>query len=220
MSTNPFPPGITPLGDAAVLVTLGDVVDRETNRRVHACVAAVRAANVTGAIDVVPAYASFALHYDPHTVEAAAISAMLREIVRSTVTDDDRGGRGRLVTIPVRYDGPDLESVAEATGLAVEEVISRHSAGSYFVYMMGFSPGFGYMGDLDPALCLPRRAQPRTRVPRGSVAIAGSQTAVYSVDTPGGWHLIGRTELRMFDAARDEPAMLRAGDSVRIERIK
>ncbi|MEO5568871.1 MAG: 5-oxoprolinase subunit PxpB [Gemmatimonadaceae bacterium] len=219
MTTERLSPIVAPLGDAAVLITLGQAVDRETNARVHACAAAVRAATVPGAIDIVPAYSSFAVHYDARIVEAATISATLREIVGSAIADNYRGDSGRLVTIPVSYDGPDLEAVAAATGLTVEDVISRHSAPSYFVYMMGFSPGFAYLGDLEPALRLPRREKPRTRVPRGSVAIAGSQTAVYPVDTPGGWHLIGRTDLCMFDATRDHPALLRAGDSVRFERI-
>jgi len=219
MTPKPFTPIVAPLGDAAVLVTLGHAVDRETNQRVHACVAAVRTANVPGAIDIVPAYSSFAVHYDARVVDAAIISATLREIVGAAMADNYRGDSGRLVTIPVRYDGPDLGAVAAATGLTIEDVISRHSAPSYFVYMMGFSPGFAYLGDLEPALRLPRREQPRTRVPRGSVAIAGSQTAVYPVDTPGGWHLIGRTDLCMFDATRDHPALLSAGDSVRFERI-
>ncbi len=214
----PFPI-VAPLGDAALLITLGGAVDRETNERVHACAAAVRAANVPGAIDVVPAYSSFAVHYDARVVDAATISATLREIVSFAMGDKYHGEGGRLVTIPVRYDGPDLGAVAAATGLTIEDVVSRHSAPSYFVYMLGFSPGFAYLGDLDQALRLPRREQPRTRVPRGSVAIAGSQTAVYPVDTPGGWHLIGRTDLCMFDATRDHPAILRAGDSVRFERI-
>jgi KipI family sensor histidine kinase inhibitor len=118
-------------------------------------------------------------------------------------------------TIPVLYDGVDLPVVAGQTGLAIDEVVARHTARTYTVYAVGFVPGFGYLGDLDPALVVPRRPTPRPRVPTGSVAIAGGHTAVYPLETPGGWHLIGRTSIRMFDAAADPPARLAVGDTVR-----
>ncbi|HLB54334.1 MAG TPA: 5-oxoprolinase subunit PxpB, partial [Gemmatimonadales bacterium] len=124
------------------------------------------------------------------------------------------------VLIPVRYDGPDLEEVSARTSLTREEVIRRHTAPEYLVYLLGFAPGFGYLGDLDPALILPRRSAPRTRVPAGSVAIAGAQTAVYPLETPGGWHLIGRTTLSLFDPRRDPPALLAPGDRVRFEALE
>lgn len=219
MTRAPVQPVFAPLGDSAIMVTLGDSVERALNRRVHACVAGVRNAALAGVLDVVPAYASFAVHYDARDVDAAAIIASLREIVSGSMDDDQFEEDGRLVTIPVRYDGADLAAVAEATGLTAEDVVARHVSVEYYVYMLGFSPGFAYLGDLDPALCLPRRELPRTRVPRGSVAIAGSQTAVYPQETPGGWHLIGTTELAMFDAGRDPPSLLRSGDRVRFQPI-
>jgi KipI family sensor histidine kinase inhibitor len=117
--------------------------------------------------------------------------------------------------IPVRYDGIDLPDVARRTGLTTHEVIARHTARTYTVNCLGFVPGFGYLGALDPTLALPRRDEPRRRVPAGSVAIAGSQTAVYPLETPGGWHLIGRTSVVMFDVTADPPALLVAGDTVR-----
>ncbi|HEX9167224.1 MAG TPA: 5-oxoprolinase subunit PxpB, partial [Gemmatimonadales bacterium] len=124
---------------------------------------------------------------------------------------------GREWVIPVRYDGPDLEWVAARTGLNPDEVVRRHSARLYTVYLLGFVPGFAYLGELDPTLVLPRRSTPRQRVPAGSVAIAGAQTAVYPLATPGGWHLIGQTTLRLFDPEREPPALLAAGDTVRFE---
>lgn len=213
------PPDLTSLGDSAILVTLGDAIERELNRRVHACAGAIRSARLAGVIDVVPAYASLAVHYDASTVSADEMTSRLREIVRSPSPDQAEPSDGPLVTIPVQYNGADLFTVASATGLAVEEVVARHSAIEYCVYMMGFAPGFAYLGDLDPALRLPRLEVPRPRVPRGSVAIAGAQTAVYPHETPGGWHLLGTTALALFDARRDPPALLRAGDRVRFEPI-
>ncbi|CAN5647392.1 5-oxoprolinase subunit PxpB [soil metagenome] len=217
------PPAIAPafatLGDSAILTTLGDSVSRGVNRSVHACAAAVRDARLPGVLDVVPAYTSFAVHYDPCAATADELVATLRAIVTSALSDEPFSGESRIVTIPVRYDGPDLQAVADATGLSVENVIARHSSAEYFVYMMGFAPGFAYLGELDPALHLPRREAPRTRVPRGAVAIAGAQTAVYPLETPGGWHLIGSTDLSMFDARRDPPSLLRAGDRVRFEPV-
>lgn len=213
-------PELVALGDGAILITMGDAVDRELNRRVHACANAIQTAGLAGVIDVVPAYASLAVHYDASAADADEMTRRLDEIVRTPPPDEAGRTTGALVTIPVRYDGPDLAAVAEATGLAPAEVIARHSAVEYYVYMMGFAPGFAYLGDLDPALRLPRHETPRTRVPPGSVAIAGSQTAVYPHATPGGWHLIGTTDLAMFDPRRDRPALLRAGDRVRFEPLE
>jgi KipI family sensor histidine kinase inhibitor len=218
MTRDPAPPELAPLGDGAILITLGDTIEREVNRRVHACASAIRDAIIAGVVDIVPAYASLAVHYDASFAEAHEIMARLRDIASSVARADTRP-ESTLVTIPVRYDGADLTAVADATGLAPDEVVARHSAVEYLVYMMGFAPGFAYLGDLDPALQLPRRETPRTRVPRGSVAIAGLQTAVYPHETPGGWHLIGRTDLPLFDLERDPPALLRAGDRVRFEPV-
>ena len=217
MSRKP-PVSCVPLGDSAMLVTLGESVDRELSRRVHACVRHVAQAAWPEVLDIVPAYSSFAIHYDPLRLSSEEITDRLRAALHE-VPGVDPATDASLLTIPVRYDGPDLEAVADATHLSVEEVIARHCAGSYHVYMMGFAPGFAYLGDLDPALHLPRHATPRARVPRGSVGIAGAQTAVYPVETPGGWNLIGTTDLVLFDARRDPPSLLSSGDRVKFERI-
>jgi KipI family sensor histidine kinase inhibitor len=219
MTRDARPPELVPLGDGAILLTLGDAVERELNRRVHACANAIRTAGLAGVTDVVPAYASLAVHYDAAAVNADQMTSRLREIVQAPSLHESEHAAGALVTIPVRYNGPDLVAVAERTGLGTEEVIARHSAVEYYVYMMGFAPGFAYLGDLDPALRLPRREVPRARVPRGSVAIAGAQTAVYPHETPGGWHLIGTTDLRLFDSRRDPPALLRAADRLKFEPV-
>ncbi len=125
---------------------------------------------------------------------------------------------GRTITIPVRYggeDGPDLQTIAAHTGLSGDAIVARHSAGLYRVFCLGFQPGFAYLGGLDPALAIPRRATPRLSIPAGSVAIGGNQTAVYPSASPGGWHIIGRTELMLFDPRSEQPALLMPGDTVR-----
>jgi len=233
------PPPIVPLGDAAVLLTLGDAVDRTIARRVRAVAARIARKALSGVTDIVPAYATLAVYYDAGHTTYDTVAAAVRDAVQQVEgsaqagshavheamrdamdsASADSGGEGHEIVIPVHYDGPDLASVAEATGLSIAEVIRRHSDAVYYAYMLGFVPGFAYLGDLDPALVLPRRASPRQRVPVGSVAIAGAQSAIYPLATPGGWHLLGRTEMVIFDPTRAEPSLIRAGDTVRFESI-
>ena len=207
---------VAALGDSAVLLTLGDRVDLALNRRVHRVAAAVRARAIPAVTDVVPAYAALSVHYDPLHVAHDAIAAELRAIAEGALaTDDDAELDGTTHDIRTVYDGPDLAEVAERTGMRVEDVVALHAARTYTVYLLGFVPGFAYLGDLDERLALPRRASPRTRVPAGAVAIAGRQTAVYPLATPGGWHLVGRTDAVLLDVARTPPALLAPGDRVR-----
>lgn len=205
-------PSLTPLGDAALLATYAATVDGATAVRVHAAVRAIIGAHLDGVLDVAPAYATLAVYFDPARVGYDALHAALVPLLDAAA---DESAGGRIVEIPVRYDGPDLDDVARATGLGRDAVVARHSAREYVAYMLGFTPGFAYLGELDPGLVLPRRASPRSRVPAGSVAIAASQTAVYPAATPGGWHLIGRTSVTIFDARRDQPALIQPGDRVR-----
>lgn len=207
-----------PLGDRALLLRFGEQVDAATHRQVTAAREAIAAAQPHGVLELVPAYTTLAAWFDPtkrRHMELAEELTALAEGARPVSASD-----ARTWVIPVRYDGPDLAAVAQQTGLTTEDVIRRHAAPTYTVYLLGFVPGFGYLGDLDPSLVLPRRSSPRQRVPAGSVAIAGAQTAVYPLETPGGWHLIGRTELVMFDATRQPAALLTAGDRVRFEPIE
>jgi KipI family sensor histidine kinase inhibitor len=202
---------VVPLGDAALLVRVGATIDLALAARVRRVAARVRAAGIVGVTDITPAYASFAVFFD---VERTTYRDVARAV--EAVRESDGGPTGgREHRIPVRYDGIDLADVARRTGLSEGEVIERHAAITYTVYCLGFVPGFGYLGDLDVRLVLPRRDEPRRRVPAGSVAIAGTQTAVYPLETPGGWHLIGRTSMAMFDPSADPPARLSAGDRVR-----
>jgi KipI family sensor histidine kinase inhibitor len=157
--------------------------------------------------------------YDALHVAYEEIAKKLLDACEGQTLPPGDGAEPRNHVIPVHYDGLDLDAVAAATGLSVAEVISRHSGRVYGVDLLGFVPGFAYLSELDPSLRIPRRSEPRPRVPAGSVAIAAAQTAVYPLDTPGGWHIIGRTGTVMFDPARESPALLRAGDAVRFERV-
>ncbi len=205
---------ITPLGDSALTITVADRISPDAIHSVHALTASLRSAGLPSLTDVVPAYTSVAVFYDPFHLDYSDIAALIHRRCSDTPRPPS-ATEPRSWTIPVTYDGPDLPSVADATGLPVGEIIARHSDRWYDVYFLGFVPGFAYLGPLDPFLVLPRRDTPRPRVPAGSVAIGGAQTAVYPLGTPGGWHLLGRTEVRLFDPAWDEPARLAAGDRVR-----
>jgi KipI family sensor histidine kinase inhibitor len=167
--------------------------------------------------DVVPAYCAIGVHFDPLLTDLAALERVIGEEARVVADVEPRDG-ATVVEIPVRYggeDGPDLEAVAEWAGCTPRDVIERHTARTYRVYMLGFVPGFTFMGRVDKSIAAPRHRVPRERVPAGSVGIAGEQTGVYPISTPGGWQLIGRTPIQMFDATRAQPNLLNPGDLVR-----
>lgn len=215
-------PLLAPLGDRALRVDFGPRIDAELNARVHGLAARIRRAELPGITDLVPAYASLAIHYQPEawTGEGGSPCDALIDALAPLLRDqaDPTAEPARTIEIPVRYGGehgPDLEEVADRAGLSPADYAGRHAAGRYRVYMLGFTPGFAYLGGLDPLLAAPRRATPRTRVPAGSVGIAGEQTGIYPCDSPGGWQLIGRTDLVLFDPFRPEPCLLRPGDEVR-----
>jgi inhibitor of KinA len=209
-----------PLGDSAVTVVLGEGISRELSGRVLSVAQAVHRARVAGVSEIVPAYASLTVFFDPIPYDFNQIVESVRVVVENVTSHDGVAtGGSRLIRIPVTYDGEDLADVAERTGHSVKDVIRLHTEREYYVYVIGFVPGFAYLGEIDPSLILPRRAAPRKRVPAGSVAIADAQTGVYPFSTPGGWNLLGRTDTKMFDPAREEPALLRVGDRVVFERI-
>lgn len=212
---------IVALGDSAYLVSLGTGVDLELSARIARLANELRGRDVAGRIGVVPAYAALAVHFDPAIADAGALADLLGRLaaaeVQQPAPDDGKGSKCHV--IPVRYDGPDLDVVAQRLGLPSAEVIRRHAERTYQVLFLGFVPGFGYLGPLDPTLALPRRPEPRQRIPPGSVAIAGEQTAIYPIETPGGWHLIGRTDTVLFDPSQSVPNLLTAGDRVRFEPV-
>jgi len=207
---SPRGPRLHPLGDAAALVELGRRVDTALNPRAIGLAAALRKRR--GVREAVPGYASVTLHYDPEQVTLAQLQATVRNLFRSRPAPPVPG---RLHRIPVTYDGPDLEDAARALGLGIGELVRLHTTPTYRVFMVGFVPGWAYLGPLPEPLRLPRRSVPRTQVPAGSVAMAGAQTGVYPLPTPGGWHLIGRTDLPMFIPDHDPPLLLRTGDRVK-----
>jgi inhibitor of KinA len=204
-------PRVEPLGDAALLVTIGDASDEATRRRV------ARAARLLSPLgECVPGFTTLTLHLSG--AEPAGLDALLARVDEPGVDDV----AVRLVEIPVCYAAafaPDLEVVSRHTGLPAEEVVRRHAAKEYRVHLLGFIPGFPYLAGLDPGLATPRRDTPRSALPPGSVGIGGAQTGVYPMSSPGGWQLIGRTPLRLFDPHRDPPALLRPGDRVRFRPI-
>jgi 5-oxoprolinase (ATP-hydrolysing) subunit B len=209
-----------PLGDSALTIHFGTARSADVLQRVHSAAALVAAASIPEIQDVVPGYLSLAVYYDALRLSYGDIAPKLISICESVAEPGAKAASTELHEISVVYDGPDLAAVADATGFTTEEVIARHTARIYAVDLIGFVPGWAYLSELDPGLHLDRRAQPRPRVPAGSVAIAGSQTGVYPLDTPGGWHILGHTSTVMFDPSRDPPALFRAGDSVRFVRVE
>lgn len=208
------------LGDRAVIIQVGSCIDEATHRRVRAVCERLEARPIPGMVEYVPAFASVAVHYDPARVLAADMVARLTALL--THLDDVDVPVPRTVEIPVCYGGEfglDLDDVARLHTLTPDEVVRIHTGGDYLVHMIGFAPGFPYLGGLSDRIATPRRREPRTLVPAGSVGIGGSQTGVYSIASPGGWQLIGRTPLQLFSPDREESTLLRAGDRVRFRAI-
>ena len=216
-------PRIEALGDGALLIQCGETIDAGVNAQAMAIARAIETAKLPGILDIAPAYASVCLRYEPHAWIGADVQSPFARLAErlSTLVDNvasDASTDVASIEIPVIYggeSGPDLDEVAAHAGLMREAVIELHSGAEYRVAMLGFTPGFPYLLGLPDALHMPRRATPRTRVPAGSVAIGGAQTGVYPRETPGGWHLIGRTPLHLFDPARDPPALLKPGMRVK-----
>jgi len=210
-------------GDSGLLVEFGTVIDPSVHRQVMHVYRTLKAKNIGGVLDVVPAYASLLVQIDPWRISFERLRMEIDEVLAdASGTEQEHAAEGRIVDIPVSYggeDGPDLEEVCRYHGLSAKEVIALHTAPLYTVYMIGFTPGFPYLGGLDPRLITPRRTTPRKRVPAGSVGIADRQTGIYSIDSPGGWQLIGRTPLRLFDPKGKRPFLLEPGDRIRFVPI-
>ena len=207
------------VGDRALTLEFGERIERGLSREVLRLDRAIRAAPPAGVVETVPTFRSLTVHYDPLATSHADLKLAIAGLLGGTEGAD---AGARLWRIPVCYAGefaPDLAEVARLTGLACAEVVALHSSVRYHVYMLGFLPGFPYMGDLPAELALPRRADPRVRVPAGSVSITTSLTAIYPYESPGGWHLIGATPIRFFDPERDPPSSLAPGDAVVFEPI-
>lgn len=209
-------------GDCAVTLQIGNEISEQVNREVVNALAAIRRADISGVCELVPTYTSICIHYDPAVLSCEALRNALK-LVKADPVEEKGDQEERVVEIPVCYGGeygPDLEFVAEHNGLTAEEVVRRHSNGQYLVYMLGFLPGFAYMGGMDKTIACPRLISPRTKIPAGSVGIAGAQTGIYPLSSPGGWQLIGRTPLKMFAIDGEQTTFaLSAGDRVRFVPI-
>jgi inhibitor of KinA len=218
-----------PLGDAAVVLEFGQAIAPATHQLIQAFARVLDRHSLPGLREYVPAFTTLTVYYDPWILSQASevlpyeqMASTLRSLLPAAQAALAAYVPGPLVEIPVCYGGdfgPDLGLVASHAHLAPEEVIACHAQPEYLVYMVGFAPGFPYLGGLDARLAAPRRAQPRPLVPAGAVGIAGPQTGIYSLPTPGGWQLIGRTPLRLFDAGRARPSLLHAGDRLRFVPI-
>jgi KipI family sensor histidine kinase inhibitor len=206
-------------GDSVVVAELENRIDERVNARAIRLAAALARARLQGVRDIVPTYRSVAVYYDPLRIDYTRLCDLLSTEAHAAADNGDIGRPEHRspVRIPVKYggtDGPDLADVAAFAKLSEAEVIARHTSHTYRVFMMGFLPGFPYLGTVDPMIAAPRRATPRLRVPAGSVGIAGSQTGIYPTESPGGWQLIGRTPIRLFDLSRANPFLLEPGDDV------
>jgi inhibitor of KinA len=212
---------ILPAGDAAILVQLPERIDAEVNAQCLALAASIERGLAGSVLDVVVGYCSVTAYFDPLAVDGQ----WLEDEIRSTVLNvgDLPKPAGGFVEVPVCYGGefgPDLGDVARFGGCSEEDVIALHSAATYRVFVVGFVPGFAYLAEVDRRIAAPRRPSPRTAVPPGSVAIAGGQTGIYPSATPGGWNIIGRTVVKPYDPARQEPFLFKAGDRVRFRPVE
>jgi len=206
---------LVPAGDAALIVQFAERIDPAINARAIAMADALRALPLPGLLDVVPTFRSVAIYFDPLQTERDRLIERLRAL--ASVEPLPVREAEAPIRIPVRYGGefgPDLADVARFASASESDVVALHTSATYRVFMLGFLPGFAYLGTVDARIAAPRRATPRTNVPAGSVAIAGPQTGIYPSDTPGGWQIVGRTPVRLFDLARSEPCLLKAGDTV------
>lgn len=222
MSDEPLSSDLTilPLAESGLLVEFENVIDLAIVERVGALAAALDAANPPGLLDVVPSYRTLLVSFDLVETDGETLTDLI--LTLATTSQANPAAAGREVVFPVVYGGefgPDLPDVAAYTGLDPDEVCARHAGATYRVATMGFSPGFGFFVGMPPELTVPRRSSPRTRVPKGSVAIGGAQTGIYPDVLPGGWNIIGRTPLTMFDVSRPEPFLIKPGDTVRFSPV-
>lgn len=213
-------PRFLPGGDRALFIEFGDTIDPEMNRRVRRLMLTIQAAELPELVEMIPTYRSLLVHYDPRQIGPEKLRARLQVLAEKTEISEFP--ESKITEIPTVYGGEygcDLEFVAEHNGLSPEEAIRLHAGKVYLIYMLGFIPGFAYLGGLSPRIATPRLPTPRTKILAGSVGIAGSQTGIYPAESPGGWRLIGRTPLELFHPVKEPPALLQMGNYVRFVQI-
>lgn len=203
-------------GDSSILVEFGKEISPEINRKITATVQLMKEQHIEGVIDVIPSFCSLLLNYDPRVLSFEELKERIEYLVRMDVKAGEQ--KVKIFEIPVCYGGqygPDLANIAKHAGLTEEEVIKIHSSRDYLIYMLGFLPGFCYLGGLDERIHTPRLANPRLKINAGSVGIGGSQTGIYPLDSPGGWQLMGMTPVKTYDPEREVPILVQAGDYIR-----
>ena len=210
-------PTISPVGDCAISIDFGQAIDPKINRQIRQVIEQIKLLQLDGIIELVPTYCALLVQYDAMVYSYSDICRILEPTLQESVMDS-ANELVTIVEIPTVYGGefgPDLGFVASHNHLSEAEVVSIHSGTDYLVYMLGFIPGFTYLGGMDPRIATPRLSSPRTLIPAGSVGIAGEQTGTYPSDSPGGWQIIGRTPVTMYDMSKKQAALLQAGDYVR-----
>ena len=210
-------PIISPVGDCAISIDFGQVIDPKINRHIRQTIERIQELKLDGITELVPTYCALLIQYDAMLYSYSDICNLMEPLLEPSVTND-ANDRVTVIEIPTVYGGefgPDLGFVASHNNLSEDEVVSIHSGTDYLVYMLGFIPGFTYLGGMDPRIATPRLSSPRTLIPAGSVGIAGEQTGTYPSDSPGGWQIIGRTPVTMYDMSKEQAALLSAGDYVR-----
>lgn len=203
-------------GDSSLLIQFGQEISPEINARITAFVHLLKVQHVEGVTDLIPAFTSLLINYDPRVVHYGTLKKRIEKLLKLDVGGETSSSR--IFEIPVCYGGeygPDLENIAKHANLSTQEVIDIHCSRDYLIYMLGFLPGFSYLGGLDERIHTPRLANPRIRIPAGSVGIGGSQTGIYPLDSPGGWQLLGLTPVKTYDPERETPILFEAGDYIR-----
>lgn len=209
-----------PCGDCGITVNFGNEISEAVNSRVMQFTSAAQRAKIPGAVEYIPAFCSVTVIYNPLVTTAKELIKQLKKAQKHSAGGNDF--KPVLYKIPVCYDdefSPDMKSVEEITGLSKEQIIDIHTGRDYPIYMLGFLPGFAYLGNLDKRIAAPRLETPRVKIPRGSVGIGGNQTGIYPSDSPGGWRLIGKTPVRVYDERKEDPILYRAGDYIRFVKI-
>lgn len=203
-------------GDSSILIEFGKEINPEINGKITSLVQLMKEQHIEGVVDMIPAFCTLLVNYDPRVITYEEIRNRMEKLLKIETRASE--SRRRVYEIPVCYGGeygPDIENIAEHAGLSVEEVIRIHSSRDYLIYMLGFLPGFCYLGGLDERIHTPRLANPRIKINAGSVGIGGSQTGIYPLDSPGGWQLMGMTPVKTYDPEREVPILVEAGDYIR-----